>query len=125
MVWWKPLTMSNELAPTRHFSSVKRAREALKAKAEAVLEKYMAAIDMAAASGKYEEALKAYQWLLDHVPAEDGERIFDGSSDKVQVIDNTPRGPLVQLVGITLGGVGHKKALPEATIIDIETTEHE
>jgi len=117
--------MSNELAPTRHFSSVKRAREALRQKAEAVLEKYMAAIDMAAASGKYEEALKAYQWLLDHVPAEDGERIFDGSSDKVTVVDNTPRGPLVQLVGIRLGGVGNKKELPEADIIEVDAEDEE
>lgn len=118
--------MSNELAPTKHFSSVKKAREALRAKAEEVLHKYMAAIDMAAASGKYEEALKAYQWLLDHVPAEDGARIFDGSSDKVQVVDTVPRGPLVQFVGITLGGVGHKKELPESpvvTVIDVEGEE--
>lgn len=106
------------LAPTHHFSSVRKAREALRGKALEVLEKYLAAIDMATAAGKYEEALKAYQWLLDHVPAEDGERIFESSSDKVQPVESQ-KGPLIQ-IGFKLGGVDELPKLIPGEIVEDE-----
>ena len=111
--------MSNELAPVKHFSSVKKARLALQEKAQEVLQKYMDAIDMAAASGKYEEALKAYQWLLDHVPAEDGARIFDSSSDKVQVGDSGPKGPVIN-IGFALGNKAPTKIIEASKVPDNE-----
>jgi hypothetical protein len=109
----------NKLAPTRHFSSVKKARESLKEKAAEVLQKYLQAIDMAAASGKYEEALKAYQWLLDHVPAEDGTRIFDSSSDKQLIIDNGPKGPVIN-IGFAVGSIAEPKVIEASKVIDID-----
>jgi hypothetical protein len=115
--------MSN-LGPVKHFSSVRKARQALQGQAQELLEEYKAAIKMAVASGKYEEALKAYQWLLDHVPGEDGERMFEPSVDKVTVVEG-PRGPTVQIVGIQLGGVGSPKAELPAATKDEDTIEGE
>ena len=112
-----------DLAPVKHFSSVRKAREALRGQALELYQEFRTMIKQAAAAGKWEEALKAQQWLLDHTPGEDGERIFDSSSDKAQVVESAPRGPLVQLVGIRLGGVGNAKELPppvDVTIIDVE-----
>ena len=106
------------LAPVRHFSSVKRARAALRQKADVLLEKYLVAIDMATASGKYEEALKAYQWLLDHIPGEDGKRLLDPSVDKPIQVEGS-KGPFIQ-IGFKLGGVGETKELPVVTVEDIE-----
>ena len=102
------------LAPVRHFSSVKRARAALRYKADVLLEKYLVAIDMATASGKYEEALKAYQWLLDHIPGEDGKRLLDPSVDKQTIVEGN-KGPLIQ-IGFQLGGVKAPKELPIITV---------
>ena len=102
------------LAPVRHFSSVKRARAALRYKADVLLEKYLVAIDMATASGKYEEALKAYQWLLDHIPGEDGKRLLDPSVDKQTIVESN-KGPLIQ-IGFQLGGVKAPKELPIITV---------
>lgn len=99
---------SNNLAPVGHFSSVKKAREALRGQALQLLEEYKAMIKAAAASGKYEEALKAMQWLIDHVPAEDGERIFDTSVDKPAQAEG-PKGPVVQIAQFQLGGLGEAK----------------
>lgn len=101
--------MSNLPAPPP-LRQVKKAREALKAQAFEILEEYKAAIKMAIASGKYEEGLKAYQWLLDHIPGEDGERVFESSHDKQVKGDDGPRGPVIN-IGFKLGGVKEPKVI--------------
>ena len=75
-------------------------------------------IKMAAASGKYEEALKAQQWLLDHVPGEDGERIFESSSDKVQPVEQK-QGPMIN-IGFKLGGLAEPIALIQGEAVEDE-----
>jgi len=112
----KKKTEPTTLAP-QSLGAVRKAREALRGKAQELLDEYRMMIKQAAASGKYEEALKAQQWLLDHVPAEDGERIFDTSVDKAAPVDSGPRAPTFQL-GIMVGGLDQKQlpALPEIVI---------
>lgn len=111
------MATTKALKPTT-LGAVRKAREALKGKAMELLDEYRMMIKQAAAAGKYEEALKAQQWLLDHVPAEEGERIFDQSTDKTAAPSgpSTPAMPLIQLNGqFNLGGLG-PRALPEPVI---------
>ena len=105
--------------PTNHFPAVRKAREALREKAHELLQEYLTTLKMAAASGEYEAALKGYQWLLDHVPAEDGQRLIDRSVDKDAIDTGGPRGPQIQ-IGIRLGGVQTPKELPEVIELDRE-----
>lgn len=101
----------------RQFSSVRKAKEALREKALDLLEEFRQTIIEARAAGKYEEALKAYQWLLDHIPAEEGERMLEASVDKVQHQDSGPRGPVIN-IGFKLGGIAPKQI--EDKIIEAE-----
>ena len=110
--------MSNELVPRLAPSSVRKAREALKARANEILDLMLLNAKQAAASGDFETAHKAYQHLLDHVPDEDGERVFDISIDKTKQVEARPSGPAIQIIGIGLGGI-NRPQLPEASIIDV------
>ena len=75
-------------------------------------------IKQAAAAGEWEAALKAQQWLVDHLPAEEGERLFDASVDKPTLLDQKPTGPLIQIVGIRYSD--EPKQLPEVhEVIDV------
>ena len=112
--------MSNELAPTKHFSSVKKARQALQGHALELYQDFRTMIKQAAAAGKWEEALKAQQWLLDHVPGEDGERIFEASSDKPAQVE-AKQGPQIN-IGFALGGL-ETKSMPK--VIEGEKVETE
>ena len=103
------------LSPTKHFPAVRRAREALKEKADKILEEYLVAIKLAISSGKYEEGLKAYQWLLDHIPGENGERIFEASSDKPHPVEGQ-KGPLIQ-IGFKLGGVDELPKITQGEVV--------
>lgn len=101
-------------------------REALRQKSEEILQSYLDTIMEAREAGEYDAALKANQWLLDHMPAgEQGERILDPSLDKVKEAPaKAQTGPKIQMIGITLG----QKALPpieEAEIIEVEGKESE
>lgn len=93
-----------------HFSAVKKAREALKAKANDILDGYLVAIKLAVSAGDYESALKGYQHLLDHMPEEDGERLIDISVDKPKQVDQK-QGTNIQ-IGFALGGIPTAKELP-------------
>ena len=76
-------------------------------------------IKMAMAAGKYEEALKAQQWLLDHVPAdEDGGRILTQSSDKGSS-EQGHQGPIIQ-IGFNVGQGGIPRTLPGVVVSDEE-----
>ena len=102
----------------KHSAAVRKARERLQADADEIYTEYRKAIQIAVAGGEYEPALKAYQHLLDHLPAEEGQRLLDPSVDKQQVTEG-PRGPLIQ-IGIIQGGVPQTKALPDIITIDTE-----
>lgn len=97
------------------FPAVRKAREALRGKALEILEEYLATIRLATSAGKYEESLRAYQWLLDHVPGEDGQRVFESSVDKLQPIEG-PKGPLIQ-IGLQLGGINEPKVKEISPVI--------
>ena len=88
-------------------ASVRKAKEALKAQAYEIYEEYRATIREARVAGKYEEALNAYKWLIDHIPSEEGERLIEGSSDKVKEVESGNKGPVIN-IGFKLGGVGVK-----------------
>ena len=101
-----------------HFSSVRKAREALRARAEELLEGYINTIKMAVAAGDYETATKAYQYLLEHMPDEDGTRLIDQSIDKPKV-EAGSKGPS-HYIGIAIGGIPQKHLPPAVDAIDVE-----
>lgn len=111
--------MSNDtkLVPRRDLSrAVNRVREKLLEQAMELYEEYRAMIKAAKDAGKYEEALKAQQWLLDHIPSEEGQRIFDPSVDKSPQHESTQKSPLVQIVGIKMGGIAELPSGPQSPI---------
>lgn len=98
------------------FSSVRKAREALKEKAHELLLLQIAIIKGALNEGDFETAAKANQFLLEHIPAdEDGGKVLDVSVDKKQ-IEEGYKGPAVN-VSFQLGGIPQSQpALPEPAI---------
>jgi hypothetical protein len=104
-----------------HFSSVRKAKEALKARANELLDGYLAVIKQAAAAGDYETAVKGYQHLLEHMPDEDGERVLDISIDKPRPGDG-PKGPTIQ-IGVAIGGLNRPTLKPAVTITEVESDE--
>jgi hypothetical protein len=104
-----------------YFSSVKKARQALKDRAHETYEKLVKIIDMATAAGDFETAAK-YAWmLLEHTPKDEGETVIDTSAAKAPAqIESGPRGPIIQ-IGVKVGGVNEApKQLPEAVVIDVK-----
>lgn len=99
------------------FSKVKEARELLKQEAETILRGYMTTIQMAVAAGDFEAALKAQQWLIDHLPGDEGVRLLDVSVDKVVQSDG-PKGPQIQ-ISVALGGLSKPQSQIQDTVIDI------
>ena len=97
-------------------SSVRKAREALKTRANEILDLLIGNAKMASASGDFETAQKAYQFLLEHLPEDDGQRVIDISVDKPKQVEAGPRGPAIQ-IGIAVAGTGRQ--LPEPTMINI------
>jgi hypothetical protein len=102
-----------------YFPKVKEAREALRGRAIEILESYIAVIAEARAAGDFETATKSLQWLIEHMPEEDGGRMVDISVDKPKQIEAS-KGPSIQ-IGIALGGTSNQKTLPAA--IDITPEE--
>lgn len=90
------------------FRALRLAREALQAKSGQLLEEYIQTIRKAVSAGRYDEALRGYQWLLDHMPGEKNLRLFDSSVDRLAAGHGGPAGPVVQ-IGIKVGGT---EALP-------------
>ena len=106
-----------------YFSSVRKAREALRVRAFETYEKLQKIIDMAAAAEDFETAAK-YAWmLLEHTPKEDGESVIDESAAKPKLTERGPSGPVIQ-IGVRVGGVNDtaqpRAELPEAIIIDVK-----
>ena len=102
-----------------YFPSVKKAREALKARAHETYEKLLKIIDMAAAAVDFETAGK-YAWmLLEHTPKDEGETVMDESAAKPKLTERGLGGPIIQ-IGVKVGGVREQESLPEAIIIDVK-----
>lgn len=103
------------------FPRVKEAREALREKALDILAKYETIIDLAVAKGDLETAAAHVQWLLEHMPAEDGERLIDSSAAKIKEIQGST-GPTIQ-IGIALTPT--PKQLPSQPVLDAEVIKSE
>lgn len=98
------------------FTKIQAARQLLRERAEEILNDYLAVVNEARAEHQPEVAIKALQWLIEHMPAdEDGGKPIDTSIDKnIQPVQVDSR-PAIQ-IGIQLGGVNIKqKALPKAS----------
>lgn len=95
------------------------ARDLLLSHAEEIYQEYRRIISEAAAAGNFKAALEHLQWLVEHMPKEDGVAIIDESAAKPKALDKGPSGPTLQL-GIAIGGIpSGAKALPpiEAEVI--------
>lgn len=103
------------------FSSVRKAREALRERAHELLNEYINICKQAAAAGDYETAQKGFQYLLSHIPNEEGERLIDIDVDKKVIADAKPTGPTIQ-IGLSIGGI-NKPALPAAAVEIVEVIE--
>jgi hypothetical protein len=107
----------------QYFSKVRIARQLLREKSEEILAEYLDIVARARDAGEHEVAVKALQWLIDHMPAdEDGDRMVDQSVDKKQeTIQQGPVGPAIK-IGIAVGGLTqNQKSLPKPS--DIVTAE--
>src|SRR3990167_9225146 len=100
------------------FPSVRKAREALKEKAFELQELYILIIRQAAAAGDFETAAKSLQWLLDHTPDEEGQRLIEPSVDKPSHTEQRT-GPSISIGHITLGGLP-KAPEPIPVTIDVK-----
>lgn len=101
------------------FPKVKEARQVLKDRAVEILETYLQVCRDARDAGDYETAAKSLQWLIEHMPNDGGETVIDPSAAKPKVNDKAlPTGPAIQ-IGIALGGVGQRQALPPVEVIDV------
>lgn len=101
-----------------YFPKVKEAREALREKALELYQQYDAAIKKAIADDKLDLALPAMQWLMEHMPDEDGTKMLESSIDK-QAPAAGLAGPQIN-IGFSLGGVKASNALPALpTIVEV------
>lgn len=110
--------MARPTGKNRYFPRVKEAREALKDKALELHDLYMKIIQGAIHQGDMETAMKATQWLLEHMPNEDGVSMVDISVDKPKQVEGK-QGPSIN-IGFALGGITERKALPPAITIDVD-----
>lgn len=105
--------MGRLAGPKRHFPKVREAREALAERAKEILEQYLKVVTAASAAGDYEVATKSLQWLMEHMPSEEGDAMIDVSIDKVKQVEGGG-GPSIN-IGFALGGIPasqHGLALP-------------
>ena len=107
---------------TGPFPKVRAARELFRERAIEILESYLAIIAEARARGDLAIAAEHTQWLMDHMPNEDGTRVIDSSASKPRVVD-VSTAPTIQ-IGIALGGMPKQKELPPVAQ-DGDILEHE
>jgi hypothetical protein len=101
------------------FSSVRKARAALKERAHELLNLYIDGMKKALDAGDFETFQKGMANIVSHIPEEDGERLFDVDVDKKQLqLDAKSNGPSIQF-GISIGGV----AKPELPVTSVEVIE--
>lgn len=107
-----------ELGGAYFKASVKKARARLMDRADEIITKYIALADKAASNGDFESAAKILQFLIEHMPKEEGESIIAESAAKPkQIVESGNKGPVIQ-IGVQLGGLNEPKQLP--TVIDAE-----
>lgn len=95
--------MADSIIPKKDlFPKVREAREALKAKALEMAEKYEKAVTDALAAGEYKVAIEAMQWFILHAPNHEGVTIVDSSLDIPKPVEKGSKGPRIQ-IGIKLG----------------------
>lgn len=99
------------------FSSVRKARAALKERAHELITLYIDGMKKALDAGDYETFQKGMAHIVARIPEEEGERIFDIDVDKISQ-DTKHVGPGIQ-IGVMIGGLGTAAALPEAQVIDV------
>jgi len=105
------------------FGSVRKAREALKERAEEIVKMYFETWKQALAFGDFETAQKCASDLAKHIPKdEEGFTVFDTDVDKTAVLDKSKSGPSIQ-IGVAIGGLN--RALPEAVVEVIEVKHNE
>lgn len=104
---------------TQYFRKVKQAREALKEKALDILNEYLQVVADARAEGNHQLAADSLQWLMEHMPDDDGDTLLNPSVSRKQLpaAEATGTGPKIQ-IGIALGGVTPPKALPQVTVVE-------
>lgn len=106
-----------------YFPKVREARQKLAEKAQEILEEYLLNIQAAKLKGDHETALKGLQWLIEHMPDEEGESMVNSSIDKAKEKQIGGGGPTIQ-IGFQLGGITTPpKALPDPEVIDVKPTE--
>jgi hypothetical protein len=109
----------------QRFPAVRKARELLKERAVEIYNQYVAVLKQSAEAGDYETAAKGYQFLIEHMPAEDGETMIDISVDKPRQVETKYTGPSVQ-IGIALGGIPEtQKALVSSPTVTIDAVKVE
>jgi hypothetical protein len=113
-------TRGSEVIPSREakriFPKVQAAREILRERAMEILEAYLATIAEARAAGDFEVATKCLQFLMEHMPEEEGVRLLDISVDRPREVESKG-GPAIN-IGIALGGMNQPKELP--AVIDVQ-----
>ena len=102
--------------PLKHFPKIREARELLLAQAEDLINLKLKIAREALDAGDYETADKSINWLLEHMPAHEGQRVIEASIDNIKQVEG-PKGPQIS-IGIALGGMSNKKELPSAVVID-------
>lgn len=103
------------------FSSVRKARAALKERANQILDSYLLLAKQAAAQGNFEISEKVLRFLMEHMPEEEGERLVDISVDKPKVISAGPIGPTIQ-IGVQIDGRHAPRQLQEVEVVDVESS---
>lgn len=95
-----------------YFSRVREAREVLKAKAEEIVGLQIEIVKRGLETGKLDVAASANQWLLEHMPEEDGVKVIDVSIDKPRQVEGHAA-PSIS-IGFAIGGMKplEPKALP-------------
>lgn len=97
-----------------YFPHVKEAREALRDKALKILEDYLSVVKAAQDAGDYEVASKSLQWLMEHMPEEEGQKMIEASIDKPKQVEGA-KAPVIQ-IGFAIGGISAPQELPEADV---------
>jgi hypothetical protein len=91
-----------------YFPRVREARELLREKALGILEDYIETVKAAQEAGDYEIALKSLQWLMEHMPEDEGQRMLETGVDKEKQVQKGNTGTAIN-IGVAIGG------LPEAS----------
>lgn len=99
-----------------YFPKVKEAREALRDKALGILEDYLAVVKAAQNAGDYKVATESLQWLMEHMPEEEGEKMIAASIDIPKNIEGA-KAPVIQ-IGFAIGGVT-KELPPAVDVVDV------